>query len=277
MKIELNQKTIDELAKETIEPCVTIYMPLSKTLRQKSGDKVMLENLLKIAAKKITAGSGNQNYVRKILEPARILAQDHFFWKTNAAGLAFFIAAPKIIRHLELPLAPKQSVYVGKGFDTARALRIMEKCREFFVLATNKNNLTLWAANCGSINKIEIRGFPKHTKDFLPGRDPEKNLQSHGRAPIGKSEIFHGHGKGKDTEKELLLKYFKMADKIIYRYLAKKTAPLVFAGVDEIFSIYRRANNYPHLFKDNLKGNFENETPENILKKSARLLKNAAQ
>jgi len=276
MELELNAQNIAELEKETIAPCATIYLPLAKTIKEKTAkSKIALENLIKAAEKKMIAAGSGKDYAEKFLKPAQTLSQDHFLWKTNAAGLAIFVAPPDILRYFKLAIAPKESVYVGKGFDTARLKRNFQNCSEFFVLAAGKNSLAFYRADCGKIEELKI-GLPAHTRDFLPGRDPEKSIQGHGRAPIGKARIVHGQGMGKDSAKELLLKYFKMADKIIYRHLSQKNAPLIFAGDNGIFSIYRQANGYSRLMDDNLKGNFENEKKEAILEKSTQLLKNAA-
>lgn len=275
MKIELNQKNIAELEKETISPCVTIYLPLEKTIKEKTiKSKVKLENLIKNAEKQLIAGGSEEIYAKKILSPAANLAQDHFVWKNNAAGLAIFIAPPGVLRYFELPETPKEIIYVGKGFDIARLKVIARNCQNFFILAAGKNSLAFYVADCGKIKEEKI-GLPKHTQDFLPGRDPEKSIQFHGRNPAGGQSIIHGQGKGKDKEKDLLLKYFKMADKIIQKHLAKESAPLIFAGDDGIFSIYRRANSYSNLLPVNLKGNFENKNPENALKEAFEIIKNA--
>lgn len=275
MKIELSQQNIAELERETLSPCVTIYLPLAKTIKEKTAkSKIKLENSIKAAEKKIIAGGGEKNYAAKLLEPAQELAQNHFTWKTDALGLAIFVAPPGILRYFELPEAPKETVYAGKGFDVARLKVIARNSQNFFILAAGKNSLAFYAADYGKIEEVKI-GLPRHTQDFLPGRDPEKSLQFHGRNPAGRQSIIHGQGKGKDKEKELLLKYFKMADKIIQKHLTKETAPLIFAGDDGIFSIYRRANNYPNLLSANLKENFENKNPKNLLKDALQVLKNA--
>ncbi len=274
MQLELNRQNIENLEKENSAPAISIYLPLAKTLAARKKDRVNLENLLKSAARKIIAAGSDKQFAREFVEPGFKLAHDHFAWKTKSAGMAVFIAAPQILRYFELPLPPKQSVYTGKGFDTARAKKIMEKCRGFYVLAASKNRLAFYRGENGKLRELKLAGLPKKTKDLLPGRDPEKTLQSHG-APMGKRAIFHGHGKGKDTRKEILIKYFKIADKIICRHLAKENAPLVFAGADDIFSIWRQASTYPQLVKKNLKGNFEQAPPEIVSKKALNLLKNA--
>jgi len=277
MKLALNAKNLADLEKEKIAPAITIYLPLSKTLAKRKANRIRLENLLKDAARQVIRAGSDKSYARQLVEPGFELARNHFFWKTNASGLALFIVPPRILRYFELPLAVKESVCVAKGFDIVQLGRTLRGNRDFFILAASENKLSFYAGNFDLIKKLKLRGLKERVKDFLPGRDPEKTLQSHGRAPIGKREIFHGHGKGKDVHKNILLKYFQMANDKISRYLADKTEPLIFAGTDGVFSIYRQANTYPYLFNKNLRGNFEDTHPKIIQKKALELLQNAPQ
>lgn len=269
--MELTKKNIDDLTAETIEPCISIYMPLSKTLREKTADKVRLENLLKTAARKIIAAGSQKSFARQFVEPGFALARDHFFWKTDAKGLAVFIAAPTIIRYFLLPDPPKETVFVGKGFDTARAKKILEKNRDFYVLAVTKKRLRFFGPSQGIFKEISIRGLPDLIKNLLPGRDPEKSIQFHGQAPLGKSEIAHGHGREKDTRNDLMLKYFQKTDRLVSRYLTSKSHPLIFAGTDSLFALYRQANTYPRLSTKSLKGNFDKNMPDEIFKKASAI------
>jgi len=273
MKLELTQKNIEALALENLEPCVSIYMPLSKTIRGKANDKVRLENLLKDGARKIIAGGADKSFARKFVEPGFALAQDHFFWKNDAKGLAVFIAAPDIVRYFCLPQEVKESVYVGKGFDIARLRKSLESRPNFFVLAASKNKLALYRALNGKIEKLDIRGLPKGIKGLLPDKTFEKNLQSHGRAPRGKMVIMHGQGTGKETEKTMILKYFQTADRALRKMLANKTDPLVFAGTESLFTAFRQANTYPHLATASLKGNFDNDLPGELFDKAAAVMR----
>lgn len=276
MKLELSQKNIAGLENETLAPCITIYLPLSKTFREKSAkDKVEFENLIKTAAKIMISSGSEPSYAAQAVEPLKAASQNLSFWKTAAAGIAVFTAPPGILRYFELPLAPKKSIFVGKGFDLARLKKILDFRREFFVLAASKNNLGFYSAKNGAMEKIILPGMPKNINELKQDKAFEKNLQSHGRSPLGKSEIFHGQGQKKENEKIILQKYFQKASLPLNRFLAKKNAPLIFAGTDSIFSIFRQTNHYSNLFEKNLRGNFDKVAPEIIFQKAGALLKRA--
>ncbi|MFA6376013.1 MAG: hypothetical protein WCX69_01275 [Candidatus Paceibacterota bacterium] len=273
MKISLNKENVIELGKETSAPAISIYLPLSNSLSGRKKDQINLENLLKNAAKQIINSGFDKSFARNFVEPGFVLAQDHFSWKTKAAGLAVFITAPQILRYFELPTAPKESIYVGKGFDTARIKKMAGDEQNFYLLAASKNNLALYKNQNGRFEKISAAGMPKSIKELEPDKTFESKLQSHGGG--GKSELFHSQGQGKETEKVLLLRFFQIANDALRPVLAKKTEPLIFAGSPNLFPIFRKANTYPGLYGIPIKGSTDNILPEILIKKALELLKSA--
>jgi Bacterial archaeo-eukaryotic release factor family 7 len=272
MKLEFNQENIAQLEKENAAPCVSIYLPLSKTTREKSSDNVRFENLLKTAARQIIQGGGDKNFARQLVEPGFALTRDHFFWKTGAVSLAIFIAPPQILRYFEVPATIKESVYAGKGFDLARLQKKLDDRRDFYLLAASKNNLALYQNKNDVFKKLTVAGLPENIKELTPDKTFEKKLQSHGGAPAGRSELFHGQGQGKETEKVLVLKYFQIANDALRAVLANGDEPLVFAGSPNLYPIFRKANTYPYLFKIALQGNFDETPPAELQKKALSLL-----
>jgi hypothetical protein len=275
MKLEMTQKNIARLQEENAAFCITIYMPLSKTTREKDSDKVRFENLLKDAARQIIAGGRTKSDARQIVEPGFKLAQDHFFWKTDAAGLAFFISPSGILNYFELHPTVKESVYVGQEFDLSRLMKSFNNCLEFFILALSKNNLSFYKASCDKLEKTVIRNLPENLKSLSPDKTFEKQLQVHGRSPHGKQELIHGQGRGKETEKVLLRRYFQTISTALRPVLVNKKLPLVFAGASNLFPIFRQSIAYSGPLI-NLKGNFDEVPPERIREKALELLKNAA-
>ncbi len=93
-------------------------------------------------------------------------------------------------------------------------------------------------------------------------KERENDLQSHGSASFGTMgkggrhpAIFHGQGVGIDDAKDDILRYFQHIDRGLHELLKEETAPLVLAGVEFLFPIYREANTYPHLLEQGIAGN----------------------
>jgi hypothetical protein len=64
--------------------------------------------------------------------------------------------------------------------------------------------------------------------------------------------------------KDEILRYFHQIDHGLHRYLREKKSPLILAGVEYLFPIYREANSYPHLLDEGVTGNSERLSPQEL-------------
>jgi hypothetical protein len=87
-----------------------------------------------------------------------------------------------------------------------------------------------------------------------------------------RAAMFHGHGVGKDDAKDNILRFFHLLDQGLYALLGKESAPLVLAGVDYLFPIYREANSYPHLMERGIAGNPEGLKGEELHEQGWRIV-----
>ena len=66
-------------------------------------------------------------------------------------------------------------------------------------------------------------------------------------------QIGSSHGQGspdQDKPQENILQFFYLVEKGLHKYLNGQHAPLLIAGVEYLFPLYKEANNYPHLVED---------------------------
>lgn len=84
--------------------------------------------------------------------------------------------------------------------------------------------------------------------------------------------MFHGHGVSTDKDKDRILRYFRLIDSEIHDVLRNDTAPLILAGVEYLFPIYRDANTYLYLLEQGIKGNPENVNAEELHKQAWQIV-----
>jgi hypothetical protein len=85
--------------------------------------------------------------------------------------------------------------------------------------------------------------------------------------------VFHGHGTGIDEHKDNLLRFFRQVDAGIRTTLLRgQRAPLVLAGVEYLFPIYREASSYPHLVHEGIAGNPERLSAETLHRQAWSML-----
>jgi len=81
--------------------------------------------------------------------------------------------------------------------------------------------------------------------------------------------MFHGQGAGAEVpKKDNILRYFHLLDKGLSELLRDKRAPLVLAGVDYLFPIYREANSYPYLLDEGVSGSPEGLSVDELHKEA---------
>ena len=74
--------------------------------------------------------------------------------------------------------------------------------------------------------------------------------------------IYHGHQE--ETKQADLTAYFRRIDESLRKTLPRGTAPLVFAGVDYLYPLYRQVNGYPALCEQSVAGNPDDLTPQSL-------------
>jgi hypothetical protein len=101
----------------------------------------------------------------------------------------------------------------------------------------------------------------------LSGNIPFWRQQSGGLA------IFISSDAELDDAKENISKYFRQIDRGLHDLLRDERVPLVLAGVDYLFPIYREVNTYPYLMEDGIPGNPKGISTEQLHKLALGLVR----
>lgn len=253
------KEEIRDLLKHT-GVCVSIYMPTHRRGGEVQQDSIRLKNLLRKAEEQLLAQSMRATAVGKLLSPALRLQQDTHFWRHQGDGLALFLSRD-LSRHVRLPEPVDELVVVTERFHMKPLLPLLSGDGRFYILALSQNQLRLLEGSRDTIKEIDLEDVPRSLAEALKHENPEKQLQFRTQGPRqakgGRGASFHGHGGGADDaeHKKGILRYLRMVDEGIREFLKGKHAPLVFAGVDYLFPLYKEANSYPDLVGDPLLGN----------------------
>ncbi|MES1024611.1 hypothetical protein ABN584_17105 [Gloeocapsa sp. BRSZ] len=261
--------SIDE-AKILIEQpksiCVSIYMPTHKLGTQTQQDPIRFKNLIKEAEDKLIEGGMRPQDARDMLARAQQL-DDYQFWQHQSDGLAIFIA-DNFFGYYQVPLNFDELVVVTDRFHLKPLLQLLTNDGRFYLLALSQNQIRLFQGTRYSVSEIDLKDVPQSIAEALRYDDPEKQLQFHtGTAQGGggdRAAIFHGQGAGEDDQKENILRYFRKVDSGIQELLKNQHCPLVLAGVEYLFPLYKEANNYPYLIEDGVTGNPDIAKPEEL-------------
>ncbi|MGE3821374.1 MAG: hypothetical protein AB7I30_18340 [Isosphaeraceae bacterium] len=273
--ISLSKDVLKELIERSGFPRVSLFLPTHRVTAHTEQDRIRLKNLLREAEDHLKTQGARTPDVRELLEPAQRLYEDSGFWSNQGDGLAVFLA-PGFAAHYRLPLAFSDLVVVSDRFHVKPLLPLFTGDGRFHVLAISQDSVRLLEGTRDSVSEVDLADVPRSLDEALKYDDPERQLQFHSPTPErsgGHAPMFHGHGQahGEDP-KDRLSRYFHKVDRGLRQRLGNERIPLVLAGVEYYFPIYRQANSYSHLVEEGISGSPEGMTDKEIHERAWAIL-----
>jgi hypothetical protein len=258
-------------------PCVSIFLPTHRQGRDTRQDPVHLKNLLREAEEKLVEAKGMRGTeARDLLEPAKVLLDDHEFWMGNDGGLAIFIA-PGFFRLYKLPVEVEDTCHVNDRFEIKPLLPMLEG-KLFYIVALSLNDARLLECTqmgCRSLRLPEDVALSK--AEAVPEEDEHQtHMLRHGGT--GKGSVMGGgsyHGQAIDIdrkEQEDRMFYFRQLDDGIRRTMADPEAPVVLAGADSVTPFFRQITQLRHVVEKSIDGNPEHVSNEQLHRQGLELV-----
>lgn len=244
----LSWNEIRSLMQKHMGICVSIYMPTLGKGVETQQNQIRYKNLIREADQHLISNDLSSSEVKALMSPAQELLGDQAFWRSQGHGLALFLS-DESARYYRLPQTCDELVVVADRFHLKPLIPMLSSNVEFYVLAVSQKKVRLFKSTQYSTVKIDIEGIPENLTEALNLDDFEKHLQLH---------------TGTEDLKANILRYLQQVDRGLHEFLRDKRAPLVFAGVDYIFPIYKEANTYPHLMAKAVSGNPEPLGPDKL-------------
>jgi hypothetical protein len=114
----------------------------------------------------------------------------------------------------------------------------------FAILALSRNEVRLFEGSRHAVREVDMKHLPESMSSALKIRQ-RPNLSPSG--PL----------QGEEGQKELYRQFFHQVDRAIQPWLAANRAPLVLAGVDSLWPIYRKASHYRRIVDEGIPGSPE--------------------
>ncbi|MDO9516229.1 MAG: hypothetical protein Q7J01_09045 [Syntrophales bacterium] len=245
----LSGNELKSLMREQIGICVSIYMPSIRKGAEIQQNQIRYKNLLRDAEDRLLSiGELRPSEIKEMLAPAQELSGNIPFWHNQSDGLALFLSEESFI-YYRLPQSFAELVVITDRFHIKPLIPLLAPDTEFSILAISQKNVRFLKCSLQQVKETDIRGIPENIDEALNLDDFEKRLQRH---------------TGTEDMKAKILQYFQLVDKGLRELLRDKKSPLIFAGVDYLFPIYREANTYPHLTDKWISGNPEGLSAERL-------------
>ncbi len=275
--MELLQKEhIHSLVEPRTGPCISIYIPTERAAVETLQNPIRFKNQLREVERRLGAYALRPAALSGLLEPLRALARDHDFWQHQADGLAVFRAA-ETMRYFRLPFAFEELSVVSDRFHVKPLLSLLAWDSRFYVLALSRNSVRLLECSRYAAREVELpASVPASLAESQAAPEPEApslQMRSVGLGPTGaRTGIFHGRGGAPEVEKDAMERYFREIDKGLRDVLREQRAPLVLAGVDYFFPIYRSVSAYGHIAPEGVSGGADGVRLEELHRKAVAVV-----
>lgn len=253
---------------------VSLFMPTHRTGKEIRQDPIRLKNLVREAERQLTEAGNEEDTVQELLSAVKALPESETrdFWQHNSDGLAVFsrVGYSRVFR---VPVSFSELVVVANRFHTKPLLNYFQGDGRFYLLAVSSNRVRLLEGTKHHLSEVDTSLLPNDLQDALNIDEYQSSLQFHSydsgpqAGSATDTAMYHGHhGSSESEKKEALLKFFRHLDDGIQQFFGVESTPLVFAGVEYLFPIYRQANNYRNLFDKPVTGNFDDASREELHK-----------
>lgn len=242
-------------------PCVSVFLPTHTAGPETQQGPIRLKNLRRAATRRLRSQDMRSADAEAILEPLLRLENDAAFWSRQGEGLAVFVA-PGFERWIRLAVAPDERVVVGRRFHVRPLLAAFLAETRCYVLALSQRRVRLVEVDTGSADEVPLEDVPGSLEEALAFEDPERQLRQRS-GPAG-TALFHGHGVGKEEEKERISRFFRLVDPGIVAAVRARPAPVVIAAVDYLVPLYRAVTALPDVVDQAIEGNPDDATPADL-------------
>ena len=253
--------------------CVSLYMPTHRAGRDMEQDPIRCRNLLRRVEERLLSKGLRTPEVQELLKKPQRVLQDQAFWQRQSDGLAVFFSA-RAEHYFRVPLTFPELVVTARRFHVKPLLPLLTGDGLFHILALSQNQVRLLEGTRQTVDEVDLQGIAQSLGEAFPEAAADKQLQFHTGTPSGsgrRAAIFHGQDFSDDT-KDKILRWFRLIDRKVNDLLADGRSPLVLAGVDYLFPLYRDVNTYARLLDQGVAGNPEGLKPEELQQRAWRLV-----
>lgn len=267
----LNMDEFLKLAGHDELPCVSVYSPTHKAGAEAKGDPIWLKKSLQDVERLLNEWDVEVDR-DTLLEPARALLAGG---GVAALGEGTFTAylSPSLSMVTHWPVRMRDGVFVSDRFHLKPIIPTVSGRRRYYVLAISQNQVRLLDCTQFSAEEMELADVPRSLVEALGQVKPDEGTQFHTGTPQGgrRSAMYHGHGAGEEDQAHELFQYFRLVSRGIAPLLDGRS-PLIFAGVERHFPIYKEADTYGNLLEEFISGNPEAVKAEHLRERAWELL-----
>jgi hypothetical protein len=269
-----------ELAAENGDQLISIYAPMYRAGKQVTQNSIRWKNVTKNVREQLKKRNVEKKEIDTLLGPLEQLIDDDHFWQHQSDGLAVFIKGDQS-RCFKVPAQFDELVVVHQTYYLTPLLPAISTENMYYILAVSANRVRLLKVSGEDVTDLAPSELPKNLRDALNIDEYVETLQFHTATTQqrggGKSDVVH-HGQGgsnlsRKKQDEILQFFHKLSDSL-REYFGTDNAPLIFAGVEYLFPIFKDASNLRHVLSEPIGGNPDELSPKQLKEKAMPIIAN---
>ena len=236
------------------DAALSIYLPMYEAGPEQMQNGIRFKNAL-AEAEKAAVDFGCDEALRPQLRMLSDLIDDEEFWRHQQQGLVAFVT-PDRVDMRRAPFHFPNSVRVGRTFFLLPLVPLVQTSGLFYIVAVSQKHTRLLEATRGEISEVPEADLPESLAKYIPVRQKQFTLGSFNirkGASQGRQAVPAGHPEERDEGE--LRQFFNDINEAVTAVIADQDAPLVFAGVEELFPFYKEANSHRGLVGEAIFGN----------------------
>ncbi|UPA23068.1 hypothetical protein K8942_02535 [Candidatus Peribacteria bacterium] len=264
-----------ELIHDTEGPCISVYLPVLPGLTHAVENIERLNRMLDDMEGKLQSYGLEGKAKSQFLASARAYADTELASGVDDGSLALFLS-PSSFHAVLLSVKTTERLMIGRRFYITPLLSFLFSSMHYFILALSRNTAHFMEVTGTTIESREISGMPHSVAEAWAGMERmEENQQSHSSG--NGMSAFHGQGGAKDENEVETKAYVQKIAKSLHAFLHEQHAPLVFAGVEELYGIYKQVDTSGRLLEEYIHGNPDHMQGEDLVTHAEPIVKAAAE
>lgn len=250
---------VSRLISDIEAPCVSVYLPVLSGLTHAAENIERLSRILDDIESKLEPYGITGKAQSQFLASARAYADSDLASGVLSGTLALFLSPSSFYAEI-LPQTFPERVMISDRFYVTPILPFLYSSMHYYILTVSKNRAHFLEVKNNEVKACDIPGMPKTQAEAWEGME----LQT---------EEFQSNAKD-DSEKETTL-YLQKIAKSLHTLLHEHHLPLVFAGVEELYGMYKHLDTSGRLLERYIAGSPEHMDGKELVEKANPIVQEA--
>ena len=226
--------------------CVSIIVPLEKTLPERNKNEGEVKSAIKKAKAQLLANHDTEE-VYELLDVIDGLHEEIDFAR-HAESIGLFVNL-YTSQLLYFPFPVKEKIVIGGTFEVRDLLFTASRQINYWVLCLSNNFTRLLYGEGKALTEVIDTYFPLHYEEQF------QNMES-----------WYGNEESK-VQSQRQHNYFRHVDKQLDLYLKQENLPVFLVGVERHHSIFGEATHHKEAVVASIMGNYDYSSPEELAHK----------